>query len=187
MKKQRLYLLGLITLIGFPLLGIGLRLVIEGSYTTLALANRVNVLLQVCIGICYGLGTAYLGWRIIRMPFMRAVRIKYGGLIHSLNLNWPDIIFISLCAGIGEELLFRAVIQPYLGVWITSLVFVGIHGYINPKDWRLSIYGIYMTLVIAGIGYFAADFGIVSAIIAHIFIDILLLYYLNHNSPYESD
>lgn len=106
---------------------------------------------------------------------MEPVRNKYSNLIGSFELKPAHIIYISLCAGIGEEILFRGVIQPFLGIWITAILFVAIHGYLNPKNWRLIIYGVYLTLVIVVVGWQAKHFGLISAIAAHTVIDIVLL------------
>ena len=89
------------------------------------------------------------------------------------------IIFISFCAGVGEEILFRGVLQPLIGIWITAVLFVAIHGYLNPVNWRISIYGIYLTLVIGIIGHLTDWLGLTTAIIAHMIIDVILFYKIN--------
>ena len=51
------------------------------------------------------------------------------------NLGWPAIVFISLCAGVGEEALFRGGLQTFLddeigvplAILISSAVFALIH------------------------------------------------------------
>jgi membrane protease YdiL (CAAX protease family) len=112
---------------------------------------------------------------LIALPFQRTVYSKYARLIQSLRLSWIDIIFISLCAGFGEELLFRAAIQPLLGIWITAVLFVALHGYLNPKSWRLTVYGLYLVGAIASLGYLCSNLGVLSAAMAHAVIDIILL------------
>ena len=64
--------------------------------------------------------------------------------------------------------------QYYAGIWITSIVFIAIHGYLNPKNWRLSIYGLYMTAVIVGLSYLFEELGMIFAISAHFAIDLFL-------------
>lgn len=130
---------------------------------------------QLPIGLIYGLVTAWLGWQLIKMQLMHEVKNFYSSIIQQLKLNWLDIIFISFCAGVGEELLFRGAIQYWLGIYFTSIVFVGIHGYLNPKDWKISIYGGYLTLVMIGISYGFEELGMVSAMAAHFAIDVYLL------------
>ena len=62
-----------------------------------------------------------------------------------------------------------------LGVWFTAILFVLLHGYLNPFDLSLTVYGIYMVLVIGVLGLMTEYFGILTAIIAHTLIDIILL------------
>ena len=112
------------------------------------------------------------------MKFMKPVLDKYKNMIISSEIDLQLIFFISFCAGVGEEILFRGVIQPLIGVWITSLIFVAIHGYLNPTNWRISIYGIYLTLSIALIGYLSNWLGLCTAIAAHMIIDVILFYKL---------
>ena len=86
---------------------------------------------------------------------------------------------VSGCAGIGEEILFRGGIQPFLGIIWTSLLFVILHGYITPFNGPLTIYGIFMVLAIALLGIATVHLGLVVAIVAHTTIDILLLFKLS--------
>lgn len=134
---------------------------------------------QLAIGLVYGFVAAFAGWQIIKTQLLSEVRGYYGDIIKSLNLNRAEIIFISFCAGVGEEILFRGAIQYWLGIWLTAILFVAIHGYLNPKNWKLSIYGAFMTFAIAGIGYFFEYFGIISAIAAHFMIDVYLFSVIN--------
>ncbi|MBL4653510.1 MAG: CPBP family intramembrane metalloprotease [Flavobacteriales bacterium] len=130
---------------------------------------------QLPLGITYGLITAWLGWQLIKLQLMNEVKNFYSSIIRELNLNWIDVIFISFCAGVGEELLFRGGIQYWLGMYITSIIFVAIHGYLNPKDWKISLYGIYLTIVMIGISYAFEKLGLISAMAAHFAIDVYLL------------
>ena len=126
----------------------------------------------------YGLVVAFAGWGIVRSNLLKEVRAFYAKLLSQFELSVPEVIFISLCAGIGEELLFRGAIQPWLGVELTAFIFVAIHGYLDPRDWRISLYGLFMTLAIIGIGYMSEAWGLVSAMTAHTVIDIVLLHML---------
>ena len=135
----------------------------------------LSFLSQAGIGLCFGLVAAFSGWGLIRMPFMEPVEGKYRSIIGSIRIGWPDIIFISLCAGVGEEILFRGGIQPHLGVWPTAILFVALHGYLNPMDWRISLYGAFMTIAIAIIGKLYIHVGAISAFLAHTMIDIVLI------------
>lgn len=131
--------------------------------------------LQISIGIAFGIITAKAGWQIVELPMLQKTKVFFSSLIKPLKLDITQIIFISICAGVGEELFFRGAIQPVLGVWMTAILFVLLHGYLNPFNISLTMYGIYMVLVIGVLGLMTEYFGILTAIIAHTLIDIILL------------
>jgi membrane protease YdiL (CAAX protease family) len=113
---------------------------------------------------------------------LREVNTSYARMLGRFQLSFSEVLLISLSAGVGEEILFRGAIQPFLGVAVTSVLFVAVHGYLNPKDWRLSVYGVFMTIGIAWLGYLAETQGLLSAIIGHTIIDVYLLIYLQRSA-----
>lgn len=175
-------LLGLLTILLFPITAFGIHFFFSLESFLSIFSTKSNYLVEVGIGVLIGIAGGFLGWGLISIPFMREVRRKYQGLIYSLRLDLFTIVFVSFCAGIGEEILFRGVLQDYFGIWVTSILFVGIHGYLSPKNWRVSIYGTYMVLLIALLGYLSIRFGLLTAMIAHSFIDIVLFWLLT-NKP----
>jgi len=184
--NQKILHLATLTLIGFPLIGWVILWLLDGPPFSRLFAITSPLILQIVVGLAIGFVSGGLAWLIIRSAYMEPVRHKYGNLIREFNLSPMQIVYISLCAGIGEEILFRGVIQPYLGIWITAILFVAIHGYLNPFDTRLFVYGVYMTLVIALIGYFSDQLGLYSAMAAHTAIDIVLLYQMSRMSFSET-
>jgi membrane protease YdiL (CAAX protease family) len=178
MQKNQLYLLGLATLIGFPVAGQLVLWLFEDDTSSFGFSTIAPIWQQLGIGLLAGGVAGGIAYGIIQLPFMKPVKSKYAGLLGSLQLSWPDILFISLCAGIGEEYFFRGVLQYYWGVWPTALVFVAIHGYLDPRDWRISIYGSVMVPMIAGLGYINNYIGLPAAMLAHAIIDVILLYQL---------
>lgn len=139
--------------------------------------------MQLLVGTTVGFLSALAAWWWIQQPFMAQVHNKYVQLFQSFRLSLSDIVIISLSAGIGEELFFRGAIQPYLGVIWTAVLFVALHGYLNPRDWRMASYGVLMTLIIIALGYMTETIGIVSAMTAHVIIDLFLLLKLMNSSP----
>lgn len=187
-KRKKLLFLALTTLVGFGLGGWLIIKYIQGASLQVLLMGKMGVGYQALIGVIYGSGTALLGWRIVELPFFKPTMRFFVDLIKSLELNFAEIIFLSFCAGVGEEIFFRGAIQPYLGIWITSVLFVAMHGYLNPFNLRISLYGLFMTLIIAGLGYMTINIGLLSAIVAHTCVDIILLYKLsNSQADYEED
>jgi len=175
MSRRTFFLIGLLTLFGFSSIG---GLVIEQfqDIRFFSLFQRATPwYIEIGVGLAYGIIAALLGWYIVNRAFLSDTLSFFAKLIQDLKLSIPDILFISFCAGAGEEILFRGAIQPYLGIWITAILFVAIHGYLNPTNWRISIYGVFMCLVIAGIGYLCQEMGLTTAIAAHFAIDVVLL------------
>ena len=104
---------------------------------------------------------------------------RYGSLIQSLQTTRMDRIMISLSAGVGEEIFFRGALQWWLGIPLTAVLFVAIHGYLNIRDIKLFLYGVFLTAVMVVFGYVAEAYGLWAPIVAHMMIDIVLLEYLN--------
>ncbi len=175
MTKNKLFLLGLITLIGFPVLGYPILYFFSELSFIQLFHSQYSIITQVVVGSMIGVFLGYLAWRLMNLSFIQAELSKHLQMFNSTELTLPIIWFVSSCAGFGEEVFFRGIIQPFLGVIVTAVVFVAIHGYLNPKNWQISIYGIYMTVAIVIIGYLSIYVGLVSAISAHTLIDVVLL------------
>lgn len=180
MNKNLFFGLGLFTLFGFSAIGWAIIYFFIGLPFGSIFQHGVSWFLQVLVGLIYGAFTGWLGWLVVKSKLLDKTRKFYTGIIRELNLNIHEIIFISFCAGVGEEILFRAAVQYYLGIWLTAILFVAIHGYLSPMNWRISIYGAFMTIIIAGVGYMFDYFGLISAISAHFAIDVVLLWFLTN-------
>jgi uncharacterized protein len=175
MTKKKLYLLGLVTLLGFPIISFLIHFFTSSDEFISLFNSEQPIYLQFFIGVAAGWSIALVGWEIMLLDCMKKELGKYLDLFSVRSLSWGVILFVSLSAGIGEEIFFRGILQPFLGVILTSVIFVAIHGYINPKNWRISIYGAYMTLGIVLIGFLSERVGLLSAISAHTIIDVVLL------------
>lgn len=185
-NRTILLLLALFTLVGFPALGyLIFHFWGEGTIEKI-LAGEIAVIWQIMLGFPIGWIAALGAVKLIETNFMLPVRKKYVSLISILNLRPWQVIYISICAGVGEELLFRGAIQPLWGVWITSILFVALHGYLNPMDKYIMVYGCYLTLVIIALGFMTLYWGIWSSAAAHTAIDIVLLQFLN-KSPLDQN
>lgn len=175
MSRQHFLLLAFGTLIVMGGLGFVLTPLARDINFWVFLKGQTPVPQQLLAGLFAGFLGGVLAWHIIKLPFLSSTRNFFTKLIGDLQLNTVQIIFVSVCAGIGEELLFRGAIQPIAGIFITSLVFVALHGYLNPFNLRISVYGIFMTFFIFFLGYITERLGILSSMMAHTVIDIYLL------------
>ena len=181
-KKTILLRLALATLIGMPLVAIIVDRFSDTVNLQLAITGDGKYWEQLATGAFTGIMIAVGAHTLIASPLLDKVNSSYARMLGRFRLTFSEILLISLCAGVGEEMLFRGAVQPFLGIPIASILFVAIHGYLNPRDWRLSIYGIFMTVGIAWLGYLAETRGLLSAIVGHTIIDVYLLIYLQRTA-----
>jgi membrane protease YdiL (CAAX protease family) len=170
---RNFWFLGALTLIGFSSLAWFLM-----PYTGITFAEflkkPMSPWVQLIQGSAAGLVMALVAWLYIRTEYMKEVRKRYATLVMSMNPGIVGVLFLSFCAGVGEELFFRGFMQPMIGIWPTSFLFVLIHGYLSPSNVRLTVYGIYMVIVFAFIGYGCREWGIFFAMAAHFMIDVVM-------------
>ncbi len=176
--NQQMRLLGWATLLGFGLAGLALVYFFQETSVWELLAGHWPVWTQALIGLLAGVISGFFAKWLILRSFFEKEKIKYRDLINQWSWTPTGIVFISFCAGIGEELFFRAGLQPLLGLWTTTVLFVLLHGYLNPFNWRISVYGILMVGLIAFFGYLFQQVGILTAILAHAAFDAVLLFWL---------
>ena len=180
--RNNILILGLATLLIFPLIGY-LLCQISGSVSLLEFleVDKINAI-AIGYGLEFGIIYAFIAYLLMNARVFDKVSTRIDKLISSLKLKPWQGIFLSLCAGVGEELLFRAGIQPFLGVVSTSILFIALHGYLNPLNWRFTLYGIIALpfIYLLSIGY--VHFGLYFAIAAHFSYDaVLFTFIINEN------
>ena len=178
LSKYTLYRLSVLTLLGFSAFGIGIIYCFQEVSLREALLGGQSWTLQMACGLIYGFGAAFLALLLIQSRLMNSVTGFYKQLFSGLQLNLEDIIFYSFCAGVGEEVFFRAGLQPFFGIWPVAIFFIMIHGYLDPRNWRMMIYGIVMVFITAGMGYLFENMGLIAAAAAHFAFDLAMFFYL---------
>ena len=158
---------------------IGLVLVVWLQGETIAnlfFATNLSWTVQFLAGITYGIVGAMAAISLLKIPYFEPVKSFFAETFEGIELTALDILLISVCVGVGEELLFRAGIQPFLGVWITSVIFVLVHGvYLDPRRMPFFVIGLFMILLSSGLGYLFEYVSITSAIVAHAVYDAICL------------
>jgi len=181
--RKKIIFFGWLTLLVFPIPGFLIRYFIDGisiiDFLELQNIQFVPIGLGLELGFVYG----FLAYLLMQAPFFDSVPMKIDKMIGEINLKFQHGIFLSLCAGIGEEFLFRSGIQPYIGWFSTSIFFVALHGYLNPWNWRFSVYGLIILPFIFMISLGFNSFGIWFSIAAHFSYDaVLFTFMIKENS-----
>lgn len=160
--------------------GIGLLLLVFAHKASIPdlLASGLAIKTQLLQGSIFGIATSVLAIALIRTEWFKESKSFFQQFIADLNPTLPEMIFYSFCAGVGEELLFRGGLQPWLGIWITAIIFIALHGYLSLTEIATTIYGLLMVLVSAGFGYLAVNVGLFSAITAHFWFDVVMFTYI---------
>ncbi len=172
-SKSKLYLVGGLTLLMAPLGWLVAGLPSLTHFLDLkGLSNH-----WVIIGLEYGAVVAFIMMGLTALDTKAPLAKRQTKLLAQLRLNVVDCIFLALCAGIGEEFLFRQGMQLWVHPILTAIFFVAIHGYFSPKDWNITKYGLMVLFFIIGVGYLRYYHGIWPAIAAHAMYDFVLFYF----------
>jgi membrane protease YdiL (CAAX protease family) len=149
----------------------GVPLPLGGAATGLASGVLAALGLAVAnLGFLHARGNAWPGTalryvcRVIVRPLFEHVRIWH-------------IIVISVLAGLAEELLFRGVLQPLIGLPLSSLVFGAVH--VGGRS--LIGYGVWAACIGALFGWLMVETGgLLAPIVAHTVYDALALAYVRY-------
>ena len=171
-------LFGWITLLLFPVPGFYLQYYFNDTSIIEFMALDDFRIIPIVYGLQLGIVYGFLAYLFMKAPFFEKVPVKINKLVRDMKLSVLDGLFLSLCAGIGEELLFRQGIQPFTGVILTSVLFVALHGYLNPFNLRFSVYGLIVLPFIILISYGLDSFGIWFCIAAHFSYDAVLFTFM---------
>src|SRR5690606_9683485 len=116
--------MGLITLFIFPIPAFGV-LYFFSDFTVVDFFDIERFQpSHLVIGTLIGIAYAYFANILLETKPFKSIPLRVDELVKSMHLTKLDAIFLAICAGVGEELLFRMGIQHYLGLTITSILFV---------------------------------------------------------------
>jgi len=184
--NNMLIVMGLVTLVMFPILAFPVLYFQDIQYLSIFEIDLSEIRLIpvfLAIGILFGL---FVIWFTELNYFEQALKpIK--NRLDQFKITSFYAIFLSVCAGLGEEIFFRGALQPLCGIWITAFFFVLIHGYFSFKNLRLNYFGIVLTLFIAFIGWSSKTFNLWTAIAAHFSYDLVLLFYYRYQRSIAVD
>lgn len=188
--KKRLLYLSWLTLFGMSAIGIliihywqqrSVQAVLLGREPFFVEIGHKKYFLQVVAGLFFGSLSSLLAIFLINGKFFSSVRKFFEHLIGDMNPSLAEIVFYSFCAAVGEEVLFRAGLQPIINIWPAAIVFVLLHGYITPYNINLTFYGVFLVVICAGFGYLFKFFGLFSSITAHFLYDVAMFSLLKYS------
>lgn len=135
--------------------------------------GKMNVWLQLGLGVVGGFVLSGMTWLMGKWKYLDDVNFDYTLRLGIFNFSIQEILFLSFCAGVGEEIVFRGMIQPWLGILTTSFMFIALHGYLSYSSWPKVIFGLILFAVGTLLGILGAYVGLLAAIVAHILYDIV--------------
>lgn len=185
LNRKTFFILSCITLFGFSLIGAAIIWFFSAT-PIIELLTRTPLYWQLLFGTGYGVAFALIAISVVQSEELEGVTDYFSQIIQNSNLRLIDVLFASLCAGIGEEIMFRGAIQPFLGIWITAIIFIAIHGYLSLEDLGVFFYGVLMVIMSAGLGYLTNWIGIAAAMSGHAAFDVLMFWHLLYHTQPET-
>jgi membrane protease YdiL (CAAX protease family) len=142
-------------------------------------------LTQLLVGQVLALIAAVVSWLLYKLTANSASSARTVQSYARLDLRGLNPLWISIAAAIGEEVLFRAALQPLLGVWIVSLLFLLTHVPVYRFRKLDGATIAQAASVFAGsvvLGFVFEYVGLIAAILVHAWIDIVGLLIVRHAS-----
>jgi uncharacterized protein len=97
------------------------------------------------------------------------------------GLSGVGIVVVALFSSLGEELMFRGLLVPALGLWLSSLLFGGMHQMKGPSRWAWVGWACVVGLLFGAV--FVCTGSLVGPIAAHALINGFNLNYLQNHDP----
>jgi membrane protease YdiL (CAAX protease family) len=139
-------------------------------------ARPAGPLTQLLVGQVLALLAAGASWALFRLTSRSASSARTIKSYARLDLSGLNPLWISIAAAIGEEMLFRAALQPLLGVWIVSLIFVLTHVPVyqfRKLDGAAIAQAATVFIGSVVLGYVFQYVGLLAAMLVHMWIDIV--------------
>ena len=136
-------------------------------------------LTQLLVGQVLALIAGVGSWLMFKLTARSASSARTIDSYSRLDLSGLNPLWISIAAAIGEEMLFRAALQPLLGVWITSVIFLLTHTPVYQfrkldKATLVQAAGVFGLSV--ALGFIYQYVGLLAAVLVHVAIDVVGLY-----------
>ena len=144
-------------------------------YRISGVSTNLWLLLSPLLGIAFGLLMVLLSrLSVRRYSWARRLHRDFRSLLGPLSNQ--EILILAVASAIGEELLFRGALQPWIGLWPQAVIFAALH--VGPGA-RFLPWTVSALVIGVGFGYvfeWTGDLG--APIAAHFTINYLNLRYI---------
>jgi membrane protease YdiL (CAAX protease family) len=153
-------------------------------YRVAGVSTTWKLVLSPLVGIALGLGVVFMTrLSVHRFDWARRLHRDFRGLLGHLTAR--DVFILAVASSLGEELLFRGALQPWIGLVPSAIVFALLH--IGPctrfLPWTFS--ALVIGLVFGALSTWLGDLG--APIAAHFVINFMNLDYITRvELPAES-
>lgn len=131
------------------------------------------------LGAAAGLAVVALTWAARRLGPVRRLNAELGALIGRLDTG--QIAVLAVVSAVGEELLFRAALQPLIGFWPTALVFGLMHGGTRRRLWPWAIFATLAGLLLGWLTLLTGS--LLAAIACHLTVNFWNLHAMTEPPP----
>jgi CAAX protease family protein len=134
----------------------------------------------------FALGLAFAAVIVIATRWM-VPRFAWARVLHgelrpiARGISTTGIVVVALLSAVGEELLFRGLLQPWIGLVPQALLFGIVHQIRGPSRWVWVAWASFVGLALGGI--FALTGSLLGPLAAHALINGLNLDYLKRHDP----
>jgi hypothetical protein len=142
--------------------------------------GAASFLLSLGLGVPLGALTIF-STRIVvrRAPWAHALHAALRPAVHSADD--VTVLAVAAASSAGEELLFRGLLVPIVGVFLSSVLFGAVHQVRGPARWAWMAWATLMGFLIASV--FAATGSLAGPLVAHAAINHSNLRFLRDHDP----
>ncbi|HEX8792586.1 MAG TPA: CPBP family intramembrane glutamic endopeptidase [Polyangiaceae bacterium] len=143
-------------------------------------APAPSALVSAGAGVCVGAVTVATTRVLVRRaPWARSLHEALRPAVKGAADGW--LLALAAASAVGEELLFRGLLVPMLGVVLPSVAFGALHQVRGPARWGWMAWATLMGLLFSVL--YAATGSLVGPIVAHLMINGANLRYLRDVEP----
>ncbi|MDH4247006.1 MAG: CPBP family intramembrane metalloprotease [Deltaproteobacteria bacterium] len=141
-------------------------------------------------GMLTGVGLALAGaWLVVALsrqvtrstPWGRRLRLEFRTLLQGVDSR--QILLLALGSSLGEEILFRGVLHPRLGLWVTALMFGAMHLPPRLALWPWTFFALVMGVALGLLTDYSQTLW--PAIVLHFIINYFNLHHIVEPDPGE--